>query len=124
MLFPANELNILAYNRVVRDLHGLTVDELHARLAAIGRYEPTANPVPAERGTFCIYVDGGWHALTLDPASIDRDDPVACLDVDLLQRRVLEPVLGIGDPRTDERIDFVGGIRGTEASSKRASTRR
>ena len=66
-----------------------------------------------------MYLDGRWHRLELDPASIDRADPIASLDVSLLQDRVLAPILGIGDPRTDKRIDFVGGIRGTAELERR-----
>jgi uncharacterized protein (DUF1015 family) len=68
---------------------------------------------------FCIYLGGAWHRLELDPAGIDRSDPIGSLDVSLLQDRVLSPILGVGDPRTDERIDFVGGIRGAAELERR-----
>jgi uncharacterized protein (DUF1015 family) len=118
-LFPASDLNILAYNRVVSDLGGRTVDEVAAALETVGAMTPTEDREPREPGRFCIYLGGRWHQLTLDPESIDRTDPIRCLDVDLLQQRVLGPVLGIGDPRTDPRIDFVGGIRGPQELERR-----
>jgi uncharacterized protein (DUF1015 family) len=76
--------------------------------------EPTENPVPNESGRVCVYTGNGWFQLTFDPERIDREDPIHSLDVALLQDCVLTPVLGVGDPRTDTRIDFVGGIRGTQ----------
>lgn len=119
VLFPASQLRILPYNRVVTDLRGLTPDAFRARLRELGRLEPTTNPRPPASGSFCFFFDGGWECLTLDPASIDCSDPIRSLDVSLLQERVLEPILGIADPRTDHRIDFVGGIRGTGELERR-----
>jgi len=124
VLFPANDLQILAYNRVVQDLNGLSPEQFLEKLREVGSVSPTDNPVPERSGVFCLYVDGGWHRLELDPGSIDRDDPVKSLDVSLLQDRVLGPLLSIGDPRTDKRIDFVGGIRGTGALEKRVESGR
>ena len=95
-------------------LGGQTPDEALAKLAAVGALAPTTDPVPDRPGVFCVLVgDRGWHRLEIDPATIAGGDPVARLDVAVLQSRVLEPVFGIGDPRTDERLGFVGGIRGT-----------
>lgn len=119
VLFPSRELRILPYNRLVKDLNGLTPAEFRARLAALGRVEAARDPVPPGPGSFCFFLDGGWTRLTLDPASVDRRDPIRSLDVSLLQERILGPILGIGDPRTDKRIDFVGGIRGTEELERR-----
>ncbi len=113
VLFPSDQLQILPYNRLVRDLNGLTPAAFRARLASLGRLEPVAEPVPSEAGSFGLFYDGRWERLTLAPAGIDRRDPVGSLDVSLLQERILAPLLGITDPRTDTRIDFVGGIRGT-----------
>lgn len=114
VLFPASQLRILPYNRVVRDLGGRSADEVLDQLRGLGTVTPTMDPIPDRPGVFCVLLgDRGWHRLELDPASIDTRDPVASLDVELLQTRVLEPVFGIGDPRTDERIGFVGGIRGS-----------
>ncbi len=119
VLFPSRELRILPYNRLVKDLNGLTPAEFRDRLAALGRVEATRDPVPPAPGSFCFFLDGGWTRLTLDPTSVDRRDPIRSLDVSLLQDRVLGPILAIGDPRTDRRIDFVGGIRGTEELERR-----
>jgi len=110
--FPAGQMRILDYNRVVRDLNGLSPEALLERLREAFAVEPASAPVaPARPGEFGLYVAGRWWRLSLDPARIP-DDPVARLDVSLLTDRVLAPVLGIGDLRRDPRIDFVGGIRG------------
>jgi uncharacterized protein (DUF1015 family) len=121
VLFPAAHLRILPYNRTVRDLNGMKASEFLARLAQVGKLAPTENPIPARPGTFGVHLAGAWHSLELDPASIDRSDPIGSLDVSLLQDRVLAPILGIGDPRTDRRIDFVGGIRGPGELERRVS---
>jgi uncharacterized protein (DUF1015 family) len=122
VLFPTAQLRILPYNRVVRDLNGLTPDELLERLRGVGRLQPASSPEPGRAGVFGIYLAGRWHRLELDPATIDRHDPIASLDVALLQDRVLGPILGIGDPRTDKRIDFVGGIRGPAELARRVDS--
>jgi uncharacterized protein (DUF1015 family) len=120
VVFPHDQLRILPYNRVVKDLHGLSAEQFLERLRGIGTLEPAAAGTPAARGEVLVYVNGGWWSLTFPPASIDRSDPIASLDVSLLQDRVLAPILGIGDPRTDQRIEFVGGIRGTAELERRA----
>ena len=122
VFFPANQLRILPYFRVVKDLGGLSAEEFLARLGAVGTLTPGTGSVPEQPGSFGIYLEGKWHRLTLDPASIDEDDPIASLDVSLLQERVLGPILGIGDVRTDPRIDFVGGIRGVAALEERVDS--
>ena len=122
VLFPAGQVRILPYNRVVTDLGGLSAREVLERLGSVGRLSPAENPVPPRAGSFCVYLDGRWHLLELAEATIDRGDPVGSLDVSLLQERVLAPVLGIGDQRTDKRIDFVGGIRGTRELKARVDT--
>lgn len=119
VLFPAGQLKILPYNRVVADLRDRTPAEMIEALQSVGAVSVTDQPQPDRPGVFCIYLDGRWHRLELDPASIDRSDPIASLDVSLLQDRVLAPLLGIEDPRTDRRIDFIGGIRGTDALEQR-----
>ena len=121
-LFPAEQLRILPYHRVVRDLNGMDASQLLSRLSAMGRLMPAAKPVPPGPGSFCLYVAGKWYLLELDPASVDRNDPIGSLDVSLLQERVLSPILGVGDPRTDKRIDFVGGIRGTAELERRVNS--
>ena len=114
MLFPAEQLRILSYNRLVKDLNGLSAGGALAHLARVGHVTPTDDPVPPRAGTFGFYLLGGWYLLELDPSTIDHSDPIGSLDVSLLQDRVLGPIFGIRDPRTDKRIDFVGGIRGTK----------
>ena len=84
-----------------------------------GGWSRRPSPRRTRPGSFGLFFDGRWHRLTLDPGSIDRADPIGSLDVSLLQDRVLSPILGIGDPRTDKRIDFVGGIRGTAELERR-----
>ncbi len=122
VLFPADQLRILPYNRLVRDLVGQTPSEVLDRLGRLGELTPTQDATPDRTGVFCSYLAGRWHRLELDPAGIDRADPIASLDVSLLQDRVLSPILGIGDPRTDKRIDFVGGIRGTAELERRVNS--
>ena len=113
VLFPASALRILPYNRVVSDLGGLAPDEVLERLGRVGRLAPAATPIPERAGTFCVYLDGRWWRLELPEDPLERGDPLRGLDVARLHDRVLGPVLGVGDPRTDKRLDFVGGIRGT-----------
>ncbi|HJR51846.1 MAG TPA: DUF1015 family protein [Gemmatimonadales bacterium] len=122
VLFPADQLRILPYNRVARDLNGLAPAEVLRRLGDLGTLTPAANATPDRSGVFCVYLEGAWHRLELDPAGVDRSDPIASLDVSLLQDRVLAPILGVGDPRTDKRIDFVGGIRGTGELERRVQS--
>ena len=122
VLFPAEQLCILPYHRVVRDLGGKTPAQLLAELRRVGRVSPTDQPRPPRAGSFCVYLERGWYLVELDETTIDRTDPIGSLDVSLLQDRVLGPILGIGDPRTDQRIDFVGGIRGTAELERRVDS--
>ncbi len=122
VLFPADQLRILPYNRVVRDLSGQTPAEVLGRLGALGTLRETADPVPPRAGSFAIYLDGRWHLLELDARSVDASNPIGSLDVSLLHDRILGPILGIGDPRTDQRVDFVGGIRGTAELERRVDS--
>jgi uncharacterized protein (DUF1015 family) len=112
--FPHDQVQILAYNRTVKDLGGLTPDQLIARVGRVATVRD-GSPAPARKGEVSMYVGGSWHAVTF-PAG--RDD----LDVTLLQDLVLEPILRIGDVRSDKRIDFVGGARGTEAIERAVNT--
>ncbi len=121
-LFPASQVKILPYNRVVRDLGGKPVSEILRRVRQVGTVTPAASAQPDRPGVFCAYLDGAWHRIAFDPDAIDAGDPVASLDVALLQERVLEPILGIGDVRRDKRIDFVGGIRGTGELESRVNS--
>lgn len=116
VLFPASKLSILAYNRVVRDLNGLTKDEfLNALAGENGPFEiihkQESQLEPIDKGAVGMYLDREWYGLGVKP-EFESSDPVEGLDVSILQEKVLAPILGIGDPRTDERIEFVGGIRG------------
>jgi uncharacterized protein (DUF1015 family) len=114
VVFAADELAILPYHRVVADLGGRTADDLPEALRGAFDVVPAAGPPdPSQRHVVGMYLPGQWHRLTLRDGLVDEGDPVARLDVSVLQDLVLAPVLGVGDPRTDPRIRFVGGIRGT-----------
>ena len=121
-LFPASALTILAYNRAVADLAGKTPDQVLDELGGAGSLTRTDQPQPQRPGVLGVYLDGQWRELALDPASIDHNDPIGSLDAALLQKRVLSPLLGIGDPRSDRRIQFVGGIRGTGELERRVDS--
>lgn len=122
VLFPADQLHILPYNRVVKDLQGRTPAAMLEALERVGTVTRTTNSSPARPGTFCTFLDGRWYLVELDERTIDRADPIRSLDASLLQDRVLAPLLGIGDPRTDKRVDFVGGIRGAAELERRVRT--
>ena len=122
VLFPADQLTILPYNRLVRDLAGQSSAGVLKELGKLGRISPTDQPDPPRPGTFGVYLADAWYRLELDPGSIDRSDPIGSLDVSLLQERVLGPILKVGDPRNDKRIDFVGGIRGTAELERRVNS--
>lgn len=117
LLFPASAMRVLAYNRVVSDTNGLTEAEL---VEALGKHgvkvgEPQEGSiVPSERATVGMYAFGSWRELAFEDVPDDEDDPTASLDVALLQDRVLSQVLGVIDPRTDNRISFVSGAAGTD----------
>jgi uncharacterized protein (DUF1015 family) len=122
VLFPASQLRILPYNRLIRDLGPHTPQDLLDRLRAVGDLSRGGPPVPPAPGTFYLYLGGQWYRLALDPASIDHGDPVRSLDAALLQERVLGPVLGVIDPRADPRIDFAGGRGGTGELERRVDS--
>ena len=113
VFFPHDQLAIMAYNRVVQDLNGRSKDQFLAEIGEMFTVEKTGEKEPANSHAFCMYLDGDWYTLTAKPEIIMAGDPVKSLDVSILQENLLAPVLGIGDPRTDMRIKFVGGIRGT-----------
>jgi len=118
-LFPHDQLRILDYNRIVRDLNGLTQDEFLNRIKAKFNIIPDfMERKPTRMHTFGMCLRGRWFRLEAKAETFERDDPVRRLDVAILQDHVLEPVLGIHDPRTDQRIDFVGGIRGMDELEK------
>ncbi|OVE73738.1 hypothetical protein BVX94_02945 [bacterium B17] len=112
VLFPAKQLNILPYNRSVHDLNGKSEAEVIEAIKDAVTLEEDTLPSPDETRKVSMYIGGKWYGLSWDE---DQDaDPVSALDVSYLQDKILAPILGIDDPRTSTRIDFVGGIRGTE----------
>ncbi len=113
-IFPDDRLQVLAYNRLVADLRGRSTAEFLAALEADFELTRGVAASPERRGCAHMYLDGAWHRLTPRAGVVDLADPVASLDVAVLQDRVLDPLLGITDPRRDTRIRFVGGIRGTD----------
>jgi len=119
VIFPSDQMQILPYNRIVRDLHGMSPEEFLAAVGEKFRIEEGTAAVP-ERGRWSMYLKQRWYKLSLlDGApKMQPDDPTVALDVSVLQDRLLDPVLGIKDVRTDKRIDFVGGIRGTAELEK------
>ena len=118
VLFPDSQLQILPYNRIVRDLNGLSQDDFLARVRESFVVTENAAASPAERGRWSMYLDGRWYGLALPNDATRPSGVVESLDVSILQDRLLDPILGIKDIRTDKRIDFVGGIRGTEELEK------
>ena len=113
VVFPADQVRILPYNRVVADLAGRTSEDLLTALAEHFTVTATTGPVaPDRRHDIGMYLAGQWYRLRVRPGLVDESDPVGRLDVAMLQDQVLDPLLGIRDPRTDPRIRFVGGIRG------------
>ncbi|MHA1113253.1 MAG: DUF1015 domain-containing protein [Alphaproteobacteria bacterium] len=123
VVFAADEMHILDYNRVVRDLAGLDAATFLARVAERFEVIDADGPVrPSKAGEFGLYFDGAWRRLVIRPDRIDAGDPVKRLDVSLLGDHLIEPVLGISDPRNDPRIDFVGGARGLEALEARVDS--
>ena len=125
VLFPEDQLMIMPYNRVVKDLNGITEEEFLAAVSEKFRVEPAGGAAyaPTAKGTFGMYLGGKWYKLAAKPevTAAVSGDPVKSLDVSVLQDYLLGPVLGIGDPRLDKRIDFIGGIRGLGELERRVS---
>ncbi|MCR4716801.1 MAG: DUF1015 family protein [Lachnospiraceae bacterium] len=122
VLFPDSELMIMPYNRVVKDLNGLTFDEFIAKVSLHFTVEKSGEePSPKNKGEFFAYYDNSWYKIKAK-SDIINNDPVKGLDVSLLQDYIFDPILGIKDPRTDDRVDFVGGIRGTDELVKRSKS--
>ncbi len=122
VIFPAHEMRIFDYNRVITDLNGLSADAFLESMRAAFSVEPAAAAVkPEHPGSFGLYLAGRWYRLAIRPGLIPAD-PVGRLDVSLLQNNLIAPILGITDPRRDKRIDFVGGIRGLAELEKRVDS--
>lgn len=122
VIYPHNQMNILDYNRVITDLNGLSKDELLQKVrTAFTVTEASSAVKPTKAAEFGMYLDGQWYRLSINTELVP-DDPVASLDVSLLADNLIEPVLGISDQRTDNRIDFVGGIRGLAELEKRVDS--
>jgi len=125
VVFPEEELKILDYNRAVADLNGLTPEEFLTKLREsfdVVLYDGKGPAKPAAKHRFGMYLDGKWYLMTARPGLVDDSDLVAHLDVSVLQDHVLTPILGIEDPRTDKRIDFIGGIRGLRELERRVNS--
>src|SRR5690554_2138503 len=112
VLFPMQQMEILAYNRVIFDLPIDFMEKLSSKF----EITPTSNPVPEKKGTICVYINKKWHLIELPKSK--KDDVASTLDVSRLQEYILEPFLGISNQRTDKNIDFIGGIRGTQELEK------
>ena len=122
VIFPHNQLHVFDYNRIVKDLHGLTSADFIQRIQdkfEVSAYDGNDPYRPEAKHYFGMYLDKKWFKLQAKAKSYDDADPIESLDVSILQRNLLAPILGIGDPRTDKRIDFVGGIRGLKELEKR-----
>ena len=124
VLFPDEQLYIMDYNRVVKDLNGNSAEEFMKKVGekfSIEEYNREGQFRPTVRHTFGMYMDGKWYKLTAKAGTYNEKDPVDRLDVSIMQNNMLDPVLGIKDPRTDKRIDFVGGIRGLGELERRVN---
>ncbi len=111
-------MQILPYNRVVKDLNGLGLDRFVERLRDFGSLHIQHQPRPARKHEICVFLDGVWNVFQWRKELIEKENTTGQLDVSLLQKHVLGPLLGIDDPRTSKRIHFVGGIRGTDELEK------
>lgn len=115
VLFPTDELEIMDYNRAVKDLNGNTEEEFIEKINekfTVEKWEKDGAYKPEAKHTFGMYINGVWYKLAARSGTFDENNPVDQLDVSILQKNLLTPILNIGDPRTDKRIDFIGGIRG------------
>jgi uncharacterized protein (DUF1015 family) len=119
VVFPHDQMQILAYNRVVKDTRGRRPAEIRAALEQVFNLSPANRPEPDGPLSFGVYLDGHWWRARVRPGSYDAKDPVASLDCSILQDQVLQPIFGIEDPRRDKNVDFVGGIRGAKELERR-----
>ncbi len=118
VIFPHNQMQILPYNRVLKDLNGHSPEQLLHALGAVFDIKPGGTPVPARKHELGFFMQGKWQTLTFKPKFTSTSDPIERLDVTILQKHILAPIFGIDDPRTSKRINFVGGIRGTAELEK------
>ncbi len=118
VIFPHDQMNIMAYNRVIKDLNGFTVEEILKRMEKVFEIKETDRQAPVQKHNIVMYVEGKWYCLSVKKEAFNPDDPIESLDVQILQKNVISPIFGINDIRKDKRIDFVGGIRGTEYLKK------
>jgi uncharacterized protein (DUF1015 family) len=121
VLFPATQLKIMDYNRVLFNMNGLSKDELFAKIKEKFNFLDENVSTPSQNKRFGMYIDGKWYQIEAKKDSYPKD-PVKSLDVAILQDNLLSPIFGIGDPRTDKQIDFVGGIRGTKELERRVDS--
>jgi uncharacterized protein (DUF1015 family) len=124
VLFPDNQLTIIDYNRVVKDLNGLSEQEFLARLEKVFTVQPRGKETykPGKLHNFGMYLGGNWYSLTAKPGTYNDSDPIGVLDVTILSKKVLDEILDIKDLRTSKRVDFVGGIRGLGELEKRVDS--
>jgi uncharacterized protein (DUF1015 family) len=122
VIFPDKDLYIMDYNRIVKDINSLSTEEYIIKVSErfnIEKYEGKGPCKPSCKHTYGMYIDDRWYLLTAKEGTYDSNDPVLSLDVSILQNNLLDPILGIKDPRTDDRIDFIGGMRGLKELEKR-----
>lgn len=124
VIFPHSQMKILSYNRVVKDICGMCKAEYFKKIEEKFTYKETEEKIPKSPGEFCMNIDGKWYLLTAVEGSYDPNDVVNSLDVAILQNNLLAPILGIENPRKDERINFVGGIRGTDELEKLVNSKK
>ncbi len=122
-MFPHHEMTILDYNRVLKDLNGRSAEQFLAELSSASRSRrPTSRCGRRHAAEFGMYLAGRWYRLTLRPDLVPQNDPIGRLPITLLTRNVIEPMFGITDPRTDKRIDFIGGGRGLGELERRVKS--
>lgn len=123
VLFPHTQMQILPYNRVIKDLNGMTPPQLLQALEKVCTVQPASTPQPSQLHQVFLLLQDRWHKLQFHPHLLNSDDPLDRLDVNLLQKHILKPLFAIDDPRTSQRIQFVGGIRGTAELEKLVASR-
>lgn len=122
VVFPHDQMRIMAYNRVVRDLEGRGPEEILRRIGERLDLEPATRPAPPSPKSFGLYVGGRWHLAKVRAGSFDAADPVASLDCSICQDQILGPLFAVNDPRRDKHVDFVGGIRGSQELERRVDS--